>query len=407
MLDLELRPQARQVLAAGRTTDPMAYDSYVQGRGLLQNASNRAQLEAATQRFEEAVARDPKFALAYAGLGETAWRLYQETRDTSWVAAARAHSDHALALDSALPTVWVTLGLVGVGTGRHTEAIEALQRALAIDPYSAEAYRLLANAYRDMGEPKQAEATYQRAIALKPYDWLIYNSLGVFYFQQGRYDEAAEQFLKVAELNPSNVRGYSNAGGIYFFLERWDEARRLFERTLAIQPTARAYSNLGTLDFYEGEYARASRRFEQAIELTPADYLMWGNAADAYRWVPGETARADSLYHRALELARAARRVNATDPALLSRILQYHAALGERDSVTALLGVLEPLVGNDPEIMFSSAWALAVLGERASALGWLGRALAAGFSRRVVERAPSFRELRRDPRFRALVAVKP
>jgi serine/threonine-protein kinase len=227
----------------------------------------------------------------------------------------------------------------------------------------------------------------------------------VFYFQQGRYEEAAQQFLKVAEINPLNVRGYSNAGGVYFFLERWDEARRLFERTLTIRPTARAYSTLGTLDFYEGEYGQASRRFEQAIELTPADYMMWGNAADAYRWVPGETARADSLYHRALELAGAARRINATDPALLSRILQYHAALGERDSVAALLGVLEPLVGNDPEIMFSVAWALEVIGERERALTWLGRALAAGFSRRVVERTPSFRELRRDPRFRTLVAA--
>lgn len=407
MLDLELRPQVRRVLSAGGTRDPEAYDFYVQGRGYLQNASRRAELETAAQHLGAALARDPGFALAHAGLGETSWRLYQETRDTSWVTAARVHSRQALALDTMLLQAWVTLGLVGVGTGRHGEAVAALQRALALDPYSSEAHRLLASAYAAMGEVGRAEETYRKAIALKPYEWSAYNSLGVFYYQQGRYEEAAVQFLKVAELNPLSVRGYANAGGIYFLLDRWDEARRLFEQTLTIQPTARAYSNLGSLDFYEGHYARAARRFDQATELAPADHIMWGNAADAYRWVPGEAARADSLYRRALELARAEHHVNPTDPALLSRLLRYHAVLGARDSVMSWRRTLEPLVGNDPDIMFRLAWSLELVGERDAALEWLRRAVAAGFSRRVIDRTPELRGLRNDPRFHGLTRATP
>ncbi len=401
---LELREEApvRRVATSGTSAQPSAFEAYVRGRGYLQGTRTEENLLAAVHLFSEAIGQDSAFALAYGGLAESYWQLYEETGDTSWVQPAVETSRQAVERGGSVGAVWVTAAMVALGTGRYAESVELLNRALELDPYSSEAYRLLAAAHGRLNRPDQAEATYLRAIQLKPYDWRAYNSLGVFYYQQGRYREAVAQFRHAAQLNPLNARAYANAGGIYFFLEEWREARRMFERALKIQPSAAAYSNLGTLDFYEGRYQHAARNFQNAVELASENYRYWGNLADALYWTPGRRAESTAAYRRALALAEAARRINPNDPRILSHVVDYRGMLGQSDSALALLEHLLPQVGQDPELMFSVARAYEILKKRDRALFWLRRALEAGYSRKLVESTPELSDLRRDPGYRSL-----
>ena len=404
MLNVELHPAARRTLAAGGTSQPQAYDYYVQGRGYLQSVRNVDNLNRARRLFGQATERDSLYALAYAGLGETYWELFEATGDTQWVAPAITNSERALQLSDSLPPVWVTLGLINAGTGQYENAVDYLRRAIALDPYNSQAYGLLARAYGSLDRPADAESTYARAIALKPFDWRGYSNLGVFYYVEGRYEDAVTQFLRVAELNPMNRTGYSNAGAIYFFLERWSEAHEMFERSLEIEPSSSAYSNLGTLDYYEGRFEQAAQRFAKALESRDQDYLLWGNLADAYYWIPDRREESLETYRRAVGLAEGVRQVNPKDPKVLTNLFEYYAVLGERAQAKAMMEQLAPLVGDDPEIMFSVAHAHEVMGQRRQALEWMGRAVAAGYSQKIIESSPHLRELRGDPQFAQLLA---
>ena len=404
MLEVQLQPPTRRLLAAGRTSVPAAYDSYLQGRGYLQRFERRENLISAIGSFKRALALDSLYALAYAGLGEAYWRRYKVSGDAQWVEPAVKNCEHAVELNDLLAPVHVTLGMIHTGTGRYEEGIQELQRALALDPQSAAAYRELAKAYEAQGRLRRAEATYQKAIELKPEYWAAYNNLGVFYFKQGRYEEAVKQFHLVVTLTPRNIRGYTNLGAAYLILERPAEALEIFEHSLEIEPNYRAYTNLGSLYFYhEGRYADAARMYEQALALEEHDYRVSGNLASAYYWAPGERSKARAAYQRAAQLAEEQRNVNARDPALIIHLAGYYGMLGEPARALALVEQALTLAPNAGDVMFSAADIYEHLGQRGPALEWIGKALELGYSPVQLEHSPGLQQLRADARFQRLL----
>jgi Tfp pilus assembly protein PilF len=264
MLELELNPEAKRVIEAGGTKVATAYDAYLQGRGHLQRYQERESLERATSAFQEALQRDPTFALAYAGLGEAHWRLYELTKDRAYVDLARKACERALALNDLLAPVHVTVGLLHIGTGEAERATSDFQRALALDPASSEARRGLAQAYDNLGRTAEAEAAYRKAIALKPDYWGSHNSFGSFFFRRGRYREAEQAFRLVVELAPDNVRGRSNLGGVLSVMGRDEEAVAELQRSLAMRQTLGAASNLARIEYQRGRYSEAARGVEKA-----------------------------------------------------------------------------------------------------------------------------------------------
>ena len=81
MLGLPVSPEARQLLLSGGTTQPSAYDYYVQGKGYLQRHESIDSVEHAITLFGRAVEHDPQYALALAALGEAHWRKYEITKE--------------------------------------------------------------------------------------------------------------------------------------------------------------------------------------------------------------------------------------------------------------------------------------------------------------------------------------
>lgn len=399
MLQVQIPTAAGRMLTAGGTSVPGAEDFYLQGRGYLNDYQNPENIDTAIELFERALEEDASYGLAHAGLAEAYWRKYTGSNDAQWVEKAVFHGDRALDLDEMLAPAHVMLGTTHFEMGRFDAALQAFQEALEIDPVSVDAYRGRARVYEAQGRLEDAEETLKNAIALRPSYWAGYNALGAFYRRQGRYEEAIEQFKIVTALTPENAWGFQNLGSVYFALGQDSNAVEMFEQSLDIQPDYRVYSNLGTYYFYTGEYATAAQMYEKALELEEVDYKVWGYLGESYYWAPGMRDSAAPHFRRAIEMAQKLLELNPNDPDVLWRLAGYYTRTGERDQALTALQKLEELEPSALEILFGMGDAYEALGEREKALRWIGEAVSNGYTLTEIERAPSLRELREDPRY--------
>ncbi|HYL72758.1 MAG TPA: tetratricopeptide repeat protein [Bryobacteraceae bacterium] len=405
MLQLELGTRERQVLAAGETSASGAYDYYLQARGHLQRRG-RGDIDQALEMFQKAITLDPKYALAYAGLGEAYWWKYRVTRDTQWTEPAQKNCKTALALNDRLAPVYVTLGIIDEGAGQHEDAIKAFQRALQLDPISATAYAELANVYEATGKLDEAESTFKKAAQLRPGDWTSASLLGAFYFRRGRYPEAVTYFRQVTELAPENAAGYSNLGGLFFSAGQYKDAEVNFKKSLDLRPTANAYTNLGTMYFFMDRCADAIPMMEKAVELTPKGEQVWGNLGDAYSCSPPEKAKATQAYQRALQLGEERLAVNPKDADVLGRVALYQARLGNPASLLSIAKA-QQLAPDNRQVVWHATLVYELAGKRDLALQALQAALKAGQAADEVRHEPTLLNLRADPRFTRLMAGQP
>jgi serine/threonine protein kinase/tetratricopeptide (TPR) repeat protein len=402
MLDLQLKPTEREELTAGWTAVPKAYGLYIQARGTIENYQGESNPTKAADLFKQAIALDPSFALAQAGLAEASLEAYRKTKAKYFLEEAVASAHRAAELNSHLAEVHITLGGIYSTTGKYEDAVRECQRALALEPRNGDAFAGLARAYAALGKTADAEATYRRAIALKPDYWLTYTELGGFYFSRSRYDEAEKQFRRVVEVTPENPWGYSNLGALYLILRRNTQAREMFERAVALKPIYGALSNLGTLYFSEGKFREAAVMYEKATSINARNYMLWGNLGAAYS-ASGERAKASEAYGRAVEVAEQQRKVNPRDARLLIDLAGYYGLLGERVKGLAVLEEVLKAPPNDADSMERIGESLKDLGETGRAIEWIGKALDAGYSREQVEKSPGLRDLRKDERYKKLM----
>ena len=404
LLALELEPDERRALAAGGTSAHGAYQLYVQGRGYLYRFDRGVDnVDLAIELLGRAVAADPRYALAHTALAEAFWRKYEISRDPTLIDRAVTHCEQALAIDSRLAPVHITLAMLARGRGRYEEAIAVAQRAIELDPVNSEAYRELGRAQEAVNRLADAETTYRKAIEARPDDWQSYNTLGSFYLARSRWPEAEAAYQRVIELTPDNTRGYNNLGVTYFRMERDEDAARMWERSLAIRPNFSAASNLGTSYFRRGQYSQAARAFERAVALAPADVRVWRNLGAALYWAPGERPKARPAFEKVVQLAEAERQVNPRQPALLAQLADAYAMLGSTSEALAAATAVERLGVADAETAFVLAGVYEQLGNREIAFTWLSQALAKGYALDTIERSPSMAELRKDARYRTLV----
>ncbi len=400
-LEAELTARKGDSLRVFGTRKPDAYDDFVRGRRILLDYHEPQNIDSAIAVFNHALEHDPKFAHAYAGLGEAYLRRYEQRKDPTWVSQALEACRNAVLYGLELPDGPACLGMVYNGTGRYEEAITVFAHALTLDPTYVEAFQAQAHAYDLLQRPEQAEQTYRQALRLRPGYWGGYRDLGKFYYLRGRFADAAAMYQRVIDLAPENPMGYVGLGGMYYQQNRWREARTAFEKSLTVRPTYEAYNNLATLYFYEErDFSKAASMFEKVLEFNDKDYFVWGNLAAAYHWVPGNRFKARAAYERAARMAEEQRAVNPRDPKLLGDLAGYYAMLGKRDEALLLLEAALARAPNNVELMFIAGETYERLNQREEALKWVSKALERGYSAGEVERSPELAKLRTDPRFK-------
>jgi serine/threonine protein kinase/tetratricopeptide (TPR) repeat protein len=408
LLDLEIGSDARAALRAGTTTvveastlyaQALASQPYEQARTMLDRYDQRQNLEQAVNLLNAALAKDPRYALAHAGLGEVYLRLWMLTKDPEFARLAEDHCRRALELDSLVAPVWVTLGMLHSQTGKPDEALRDFERALARAPGSAEVLRERSVALVRLGRFEEAEKSYRAAIAQRPDSWATYNYLGTFLFSRGRNTEAAAAFRQALRLAPDNARVWSNLGAVLHRLDRYGEAEAAWEKSVSIHPTASALSNLATRRFFQGRYAEAARKYEEATKLAKRDYRIWRNLGAAYFWAPGERGRAAAAYRTAVELGEQERRLDPRNAPLLADLADCLALLGESKRARTLLAEALKLEPGNNIVTQMAVGIYEALGERDAALRYLDRALKEGYSRDQIEHDPFLAGLRADPRY--------
>jgi serine/threonine-protein kinase len=399
---LGLAPRQDDRMEQG-THEPEAYDFYLRGRGYLQDYHKPENVDSAIAVFKHALERDPNYARAYAGLGESYWRKYEHTHARNWVSLAEGTCKRAVDLANDLAIAHNCLGIVSDGTGAYQRAVDEFQRAARLDPSSDSALLGLASAFDKLGRTAEAESFFKRAIDLHPQYWEGYARLGTFYFNAARYREAEEQFRRLTRLVPEGDIGYSNLGAAYLAEGRYAEAVTQFDDALQLQPSAVGYSNLASALFFEHHFDEAARRYETAVQQKDAEYWQWGNLAEAYALLPTEGAKVQPAYAKAAEMVSDVLRVNPRDEEAIHYASLYEAMLGHKEAALALLRRIPEGSQVDPELRSIAAKIYYRLGMTDPALAELQKAVSAGYSRAWVRDDPAFAGLASSPQYQRIV----
>jgi TolB-like protein/Tfp pilus assembly protein PilF len=205
-LQAKLSGAERSAIAARPTENSEAHDLYLRGRYFV--AKRRGgDFKRAIDYFNQAVAKDPNYAPAYAGLADSYIILpeYSGEATASTIPKAKAAAEKALALDNNLAEAHVSLALVWQGADLNLErAGRELRRAIELNPNYADAHYFLAVlVLHSLGQFDQAIAEMKRAIELDPFSPIMNTNLGYCYFLARRYPEAITQLRKALELDPN------------------------------------------------------------------------------------------------------------------------------------------------------------------------------------------------------------
>jgi tetratricopeptide (TPR) repeat protein len=202
-----------------------AHHAYLKGR-YFWNKRNSEGYNKAAEYFREAIAIDPNYALAYAGLSDA----YQFA---GWNAAlrselygkAREAARKAVALDATLAEPHASLGLVAMNYDWDWAAAEReYKQAIALDPNYATAHHWYAEYLIAVGRPDEAMTEIKRARDLDPLSLIINTDTGKLLYYARRYDEAAEQLRETLRMDPGFDQARGWLGLVYASSGGYDEA---------------------------------------------------------------------------------------------------------------------------------------------------------------------------------------
>lgn len=384
------------------SASPVAYESYLRGQEYLARYDKPGNLDAAIKLFESTTNADPKFALAFAALGEAYWNKYLLDDDPQWVRLASAACKRAAELNDQLPAVYVTLGRIHSGTGLRDLAIQEFHRAQNLDHNSTGALLGLADTYASVGRNREAEDLYKRASAMRPADWDGYFRLGAFYYDQRRFSEAANQFRRVIDLMPDHGPAHTSLATTLLSLGQQDEAEAEFKKSLALAPDYVAASNLGVIYYNQKRFAESAAMTEQALHSNDKDYRLWNNLAIAYEWL-GQADKARQAFSQ--ERARLEELVplRPYDAEVHADLGAMYSQLRLGDKTRTQLNVALALSPDSASILSKAGEAYENLGERPLALQYFRKALQKGWTLEDLKMNPDLRSLLSDPSARRVL----
>lgn len=269
-LQMTLTPKERRAIQVVSTSDAKAYDYYLRGRSYMYTMTKR-DYEFAIRMFTQAIELDEKYALAYAGIADAYSHLYRY---------AEATRDNV------------------------RRAVEASERAVQLDPDSAEARASHGLAMFISEDYQAAEREFAQAIELNANLWEPYYYFALALSSQGKYERAIEMYRKAIEVNPADYQAPCFIGQCYGSLGRKHDEMK---------------ARLSSLD-----------KIEQHLQMNPHDTRALYIGANQFANV-GELEKAQELAERALGQ-------DQDEPVVLYNVACFYAMKGDADRSIELLG---------------------------------------------------------------------
>jgi TolB-like protein/Tfp pilus assembly protein PilF len=342
-LEAKLSPQEKAAIEPS-TRDIAAFDLYLQAKELINTFDDtenwKETLLKAVRLLDEAIRRDPNFALAYCWRTRADAYLYWHRLDSTpaRIEMAQASAERALALIPDLGEAHLAQALVYYyGKRDYNRAFAELALANRTLPNSAEVCSLAGAITRRQGRWDDALKNLEKAVELDPRNPKMVNGLSLVYDLLRRYDDEAALFERAAVANPSR-RNHSQMVRVQIELDRGDlKAAHSFLATLPADydQNGQMTSTRLTLALYERDFDRAakvlaSRKQEELVgnggTLVPASYWQGVIARDK-----GDQAAAKESLGRARTAIEAKLAGQQDDPILLATLGLIDAGLARKE----------------------------------------------------------------------------
>ena len=272
---VRILPEERRRLQAAHAMKPEAYDAYIKGRYFISHWTED-NWHKAREQFEQAVARDPGSALAYAGLS-AAWGV-----GSGWAVApreagpkGRQFAETALAIDPSLPEAHRELGAYHLFYAwDFPAAARELRTAVELNPANPISHQVYGYYFSAIGALDNALQEHQTAVQLNPVDLIDNSNIADIDYYQRRYDEAIQQYRKTLDLDPGFAVAREHLGKALVQKRLFAEAIGELETALKVEPKPWIKATLGYA------LASGSRKAEAARILGELQ------AESAKRYVP-------------------------------------------------------------------------------------------------------------------------
>lgn len=379
-----------------------AYILYRRGKEMYDRPQTIETVSDAIELYRQALAFDPDYAAAHAGLCGAYVELYRLSSSPADIQLAETACSAALTSNPRLHMVFAALGELYRRTGRIAEAEVAFDKALVINSNDVQAMTGLSEVYRRSQRLPEAEELLRSAIDTQPGNWRAINSLGAFLFVMGRYSEAADEYGKIVFLDPENFQARGDLGSALIMAGEFEMGRQVMEESLEIQPIQRTYSNLGVIYYYLGEFEKSVVTHQKAVDLTPGQALMWLNLADSLQ-LAGHAEEATIAFQKARDISMNMLSIDSSDSEATIMLAWCQHMLG--DSQQALLTVEKGLEidPGDPYGHYYDALIRYQTGDEGAALQSLQAALERGYPPGLLVAEPYLGDIRADERFHAII----
>ena len=271
-IQVRLTPRERSLLTQVRAADPEAHDAYLRGRYWWHKATTEAEWRS-LDYFQRAVAKDPGYALGYAGIADSFIALGHHSQLPAPEAFSKATeaATKALEIDPALAEAHTSLGLLKFSNDWDWAGAEKeFKQALALNPNYATAHHWYAHYLTAMGRLEQAVKELEQARDIDPYSIFIHKFLAQALYYNRRYDDSLREYLRGMELFPTRWEFYDGIAEVYEQKKMFAEAYAIHQRSLPLthdSQTAPALAEAYQHSGYRGWLLEKLQLVEHAPEL--------------------------------------------------------------------------------------------------------------------------------------------
>jgi TolB-like protein/Flp pilus assembly protein TadD len=270
-LQAKLSGSEQRAIAARPTENAEAHQLYLKGR-FFWNKRTGNDLKKSIDYFEQAIAADPSYALAYAGLADGYVLLpgYSAGTPREYYPKAKSASKKALELDDTLAEAHTTLAMaIWNFDFDFAQANKEFQRAIELNPNYATAHQQYGNnTLSALGRFDDAIREGRRALELDPLSSVINSDLGADYLYAGRYDEAIAQYRKLLEMDPGYYFGHFLLGQALEMKGFRDAAIEEYRKATALNDDPTVLGTLARAYGLSGNRTEAEKILNQLKELS-------------------------------------------------------------------------------------------------------------------------------------------